>query len=107
MNAKNKLFTGSGRPAAAAEESVMMGEFSLVDSAIDDATSVDSDPAALVEDALLGELFFQQLEAQCQVLIMTTLFQLVCDILCTHSAMQLHAAARQLSCLIQCMHFDK
>ena len=70
MNAKNKVVAGSGGPAAA-EDSVMMGEFSLVDSAVDDSTSVDSDPAALVEDALLGELFFQQLEAQCQVLIMT------------------------------------
>lgn len=29
----------------------------------DDESSVDSDPAALVEDALLGELFFAQLEA--------------------------------------------
>ena len=45
----------------------MMGEFSLVDSALDDSESVDSDPAALVEDDLLGELFFQQLEAQHQV----------------------------------------
>lgn len=32
----------------------------------DDGSSVDSDPAALVEDALLGELFFAQPEA-CQV----------------------------------------
>ena len=61
----------SDEPAVAAEQSVMMGEFSLLDSAMDDATSEDSDPAALVEDALLGELFFQQLEAQCQVLSMT------------------------------------
>ena len=32
----------------------------------DDGSSIDSDPAALVEDALLGELFFAQSEA-CQV----------------------------------------
>ena len=34
----------------------------------DDASSVDSDPAALVEDALLGELFFQQLQAKVTLL---------------------------------------
>ena len=33
----------------------------------DDGSSIDSDPAALVEDALLGELFFAQPEA-CQVI---------------------------------------
>ena len=34
----------------------------------DDGSSINSDPAALVEDALLGELFFAQPEA-CQVLL--------------------------------------
>lgn len=37
----------------------------------EDASSIDSDPAALVEDALLGELFFAQTEA-CQVTQATT-----------------------------------
>ena len=44
-----------------------MAGVGLVDQGSDDASSEDSDPAALVEDALLGELFFQQLEAQQQV----------------------------------------
>lgn len=45
-----------------------LGELGPLSGAGDDASSVDSDPAALVEDALLGELFFQQLQAQVTLL---------------------------------------
>ena len=37
----------------------------------DDASSVDSDPEALVEDALLGELFFHSLQEQHQVRVLS------------------------------------
>ncbi|KAL0042381.1 hypothetical protein WJX77_010775 [Trebouxia sp. C0004] len=58
----------AGQPAAAshAPQSWQCGRPGGVDSMSDDGSSVESDPAAVVEDALLGELFFQQLQVQQQ-----------------------------------------
>ena len=49
-----------------AAQSWQCGRPGVVDSVSDDGSSVESDPAAVVEDALLGELFFQQLQVQQQ-----------------------------------------
>ena len=58
----------AGPPAAASDaaQSWQCGRPEGVDSVSDDGSSVESDPAAVVEDALLGELFFQQLQVQQQ-----------------------------------------
>ena len=58
----------AGPPAAAsiAAQSWQCGRPGGMDSVSDDGSSVESDPAAVVEDALLGELFFQQLQVDQQ-----------------------------------------
>lgn len=58
----------AGPPAAAsiAAQSWQCGRPGGMNSVSDDGSSVESDPAAVVEDALLGELFFQQLQVDQQ-----------------------------------------
>jgi len=55
-----------------AAQSWQCGRPGVVDSVSDDGSSVESDPAAVVEDALLGELFFQQLQVQQQARVAPT-----------------------------------
>lgn len=57
---------GASPPAGASDAAQSWQRDRLGDSVSDDGSSVESDPAAVVEDALLGELFFQQLQVQQQ-----------------------------------------
>ena len=57
---------GASPPAGASDAAQSWQRDRLGDSVSDDGSSVESDPAAVVEDALLGELFFQQLQVDQQ-----------------------------------------
>lgn len=66
MTARPLSEAGALAAVSDAAQSWQCGRPGVVDSVSDDGSSVESDPAAVVEDALLGELFFQQLQVRQQ-----------------------------------------
>ena len=66
MAARPLSEAGPPAPVSDAAQSWQWGQPGGMDSVSHDGSSVESDPAAVVEDALLGELFFQQLQVDQQ-----------------------------------------
>ncbi len=66
MAARPLSEAGALAAASDATQSWQHDTLGVGDCESDDGSSVESDPAAVVEDALLGELFFQQLQVQQQ-----------------------------------------